>query len=379
MRKAFSSLRALRTQVPRLTGVAALGRSNLISSVLLPSLAATALTFRGFHSTFPRSAQIAYPASEVAIGKPAPTFSAPAVVDGEIKNVSLEEYRGKWVILLFYPKDFTFVCPTEIIAFSDKQPEFSKLNTQVLALSTDTEEVHLAWIRTARRKGGLGHMQIPVVADTTKAISARYGVLLEDAGIALRGLFIIDPNGVLQQITVNNLPVGRSVDEAIRLVQAFQFVAEHGEVCPANWKPGAKTMIADPDKSLAYFESGATEAEEDTFSDMGANVRIIKTPKDYHDLVASGKVVVDFYAPWCGKCRQIAPHFKQLADQYASKGIKFASFDTNSDALSGLAQQLGVQTLPAFRFLKDGKQAVEGVLGYKKRPLAEAVEQLSKK
>lgn len=238
--------------------------------------------------------------------------------------------------------------------------QFDKLNTQVLALSTDTEEVHLAWIRTPRKKGGLGHMQIPIVADTTKSIAARYGVLLEDAGVALRGLFIIDPQGVLQQITINNLPVGRSVDEAVRLIQAFQFVAEHGEVCPANWKPGEKTMIADPDRSMAYFSSGATEEERDVF-DMGSNVKNIRSPKvrlvrfgsirltqqkkcslfspsstlqEFKEFISSGKVVVDFYATWCGKCRNIAPYYKELADQYAAKGIKFAKFDTSGAFLT---------------------------------------------
>jgi len=204
-------------------------------------------------------ATITYSPPAIKIGEPAPTFSAGAVVDGEITSLDLAQYKGKYVVLLFYPKDFTFVCPTEIIAFSDAAPKFEAMNTQVIALSTDTEESHLAWIRTARKKGGLGHMQIPIVADTTKEISADYGVLIENLGIALRGLFIINPEGVLEQITVNNLPVGRSVDETIRLIQAFQFVAEHGEVCPANWKPGEKTMVPHPDHSLEYFGSGATE------------------------------------------------------------------------------------------------------------------------
>eukprot|EP00735_Rhodelphis_limneticus_P008898 TRINITY_DN2367_c0_g1::TRINITY_DN2367_c0_g1_i1::g.20772::m.20772 TRINITY_DN2367_c0_g1::TRINITY_DN2367_c0_g1_i1::g.20772 ORF type:complete len:211 (+),score=78.75,sp/Q9NL98/PRDX_ASCSU/63.68/4e-89,AhpC-TSA/PF00578.16/3.4e-37,Redoxin/PF08534.5/7.1e-16,1-cysPrx_C/PF10417.4/4.6e-14 TRINITY_DN2367_c0_g1_i1:47-634(+) len=189
------------------------------------------------------------------IGKPAPTFKAAAVINGEISSVDLEQYRGKWVILFFYPKDFTFVCPTEIIAFSEAAAEFSQLNAQLLAISTDTENCHLAWINTDRKKGGLGEMKIPVVADTTKSISRAYHVLNEELGIALRGLYIVDPNGILQQITINNLPVGRSVEEAKRLLQAFQFVAEHGEVCPANWKPGSKTMKADPKGSKSFFES----------------------------------------------------------------------------------------------------------------------------
>ena len=142
---------------------------------------------------------------------------------------------GKYVVLFFWPLDFTFVCPTEIIAYSDAVKRFEEVNCKVIGISTDTEESHLAWVRTPRKKGGLGHMQIPLVADVTKTIAADYGVLIEDIGIALRGLFLIDPEGVLQQITVNNLPVGRNVDETIRLIQAFQFVAKHGEVCPGMY------------------------------------------------------------------------------------------------------------------------------------------------
>ncbi len=123
---------------------------------------------------------------------------------------------------------------TEIIAYSDAFKRFEEVNAKVVGISTDTEESHLAWVRTPRRRGGLGHMQIPLVADVTKTIAADYGVLIEDIGIALRGLFLIDPEGMLQQITVNNLPVGRNVDETIRLIQAFQFVAKHGEVCPGT-------------------------------------------------------------------------------------------------------------------------------------------------
>ncbi|EFJ41051.1 hypothetical protein VOLCADRAFT_68651, partial [Volvox carteri f. nagariensis] len=186
-----------------------------------------------------------------------------AVVDGEITKISLADYRGKYVCLFFYPKDFTFVCPTEIIAFSDRAKEFEALNCQLIAASTDTEECHLAWIRNPRNRGGLGFMQIPILADTTKAISARYGVLIEQLGIALRGLFIINPQGVVQHVTINDLPIGRSVDEALRTLQAIQFHAQHGEVCPANWKPGSKTMVADTEKSLEYFSS-VTEVRQST-------------------------------------------------------------------------------------------------------------------
>eukprot|EP00736_Rhodelphis_marinus_P006460 Rmarinus@m.17870 len=189
------------------------------------------------------------------IGKPAPAFTAPAVSNNDITKVSLSDYKGKWVVLFFYPKDFTFVCPTEIIAFSEAAEEFKALNTHLIACSTDTEECHLAWVKQPRRQGGLGEMKIPIIADTTKKISREYNVLLEEEGIALRGLFVIDPEQNIQQVTVNNLPVGRSVEETKRLIQAFQFTREHGEVCPANWRPGAKTMKANPKESLEYFEA----------------------------------------------------------------------------------------------------------------------------
>jgi peroxiredoxin 1 len=191
--------------------------------------------------------------SKAFIGKPAPEFTTDAVVDGDFKTVSLADYRGKYVILFFYPLDFTFVCPTEIIAFSDRIQEFKNLDVVVLAASTDSKFSHLAWINQPRKHGGLGEMNIPVLADTNHKISREYGVLKEDEGIAYRGLFIIDPNGILRQITINDLPVGRSVDETLRLVQAFQFVDKHGEVCPAGWTPGKDTIKPDPKKSQEFF------------------------------------------------------------------------------------------------------------------------------
>jgi len=185
--------------------------------------------------------------------KPAPEWSGEAVVGGEFKTISLADYRGKYVVLLFYPADFTFVCPTEIIAFSDRVAEFQALNAEVVAISTDSHFSHLAWVNTPRKQGGLGNMNIPLLADRTQKISRDYTVLKEDEGVAFRGLFIIDGSGNLRQITINDLPVGRSVDETLRLVQAFQFTDKHGEVCPANWKPGADTMKPDPKGSKSYF------------------------------------------------------------------------------------------------------------------------------
>lgn len=149
----------------------------------------------------------------------------------------------------------TFVCPTEIIAFSDRSQEFKDIKVQVIAASTDSHFSHLAWVNTPRKQGGLGEMTIPLLADKSMKIARDYGVLDEATGIAFRGLFIIDPKGILRQITINDLPVGRSVDETLRLVQAFQFTDEHGEVCPAGWKPGQKTMKPDPSGSKAYFEN----------------------------------------------------------------------------------------------------------------------------
>ncbi|CDW60265.1 Peroxiredoxin-2 [Trichuris trichiura] len=193
-------------------------------------------------------------ASQVAeIGKPAPDFEATAVVNNAFRQVALKEYKGRYVCLFFYPRDFTFVCPTEIISFSDREQEFVRLGCQVLACSTDSEFAHLAWIKTPRNAGGLGQMKIPILADPSHKIAQSYGVLNKELGLCYRGLFIIDDKGILRQITINDLPVGRNVDEVLRLLEAFRFTDSHGEVCPANWKPGGETMKPSPQDSLAYF------------------------------------------------------------------------------------------------------------------------------
>ncbi|XP_047470838.1 thioredoxin-dependent peroxide reductase, mitochondrial-like [Penaeus chinensis] len=189
-----------------------------------------------------------------AVTQPAPGFKGQAVVNGQFKEISLEDYKGKYVVLFFYPLDFTFVCPTELIAFSEKAGAFKELNCEVIGVSTDSHFSHLAWNNMPRKQGGLGGLKYPLLADFNKTISRDYGVLLEDAGIALRGLFLIDPEGVLKHMSVNDLPVGRSVEETLRLLKAFQFVAEHGEVCPANWQPESPTIKPDPEASLEYFE-----------------------------------------------------------------------------------------------------------------------------
>lgn len=176
------------------------------------------------------------------VSRPAPLFEGNAVVNGEFTEISLSDYLGKYVVFFFYPLDFTFVCPTEILAFSDRVEEFKKINTEVVACSVDSHFTHLAWINTPRKEGGLGNIKIPLLSDLSHKISKEYGVYLDNLGHTLRGLFIIDDKGVLRQITMNDLPVGRSVDETLRLVQAFQYTDRHGEVCPAGWKPGADTV-----------------------------------------------------------------------------------------------------------------------------------------
>ncbi|ABG49723.1 MAG: peroxiredoxin [Trichodesmium sp. St16_bin4-tuft] len=188
------------------------------------------------------------------VGQKAPDFTATAVVDQEFETIKLSDYRGKYVVLFFYPLDFTFVCPTEITAFSDRYKEFELLNTEILGVSVDSEFSHLAWIQTDRKSGGIGDLNYPLLSDIKKEISTAYNVLDLEAGIALRGLFIIDREGIIQHATVNNFAFGRNVDEAIRTLQAIQYVQIHpNEVCPVGWKPGDKTMNSDPIKSKEFF------------------------------------------------------------------------------------------------------------------------------
>ena len=186
------------------------------------------------------------------VGKPAPEFAGTAVVKGIFRPVKLSNYKGKFIVIFFYPMDFTFVCPTEIIAFSDRSEDFQSIGCELVACSVDSEFSHLAWTKIPRDRGGLGVMSIPLLSDLTKSISRDYGVLTED-GVALRGLFIIDGKGILRQITINDMPIGRSVDETLRLVKAIQFTDKYGEVCPAGWEPGKDTIVPDPAKSQKYF------------------------------------------------------------------------------------------------------------------------------
>ncbi len=174
------------------------------------------------------------------VGLPAPDFTMETAEGNgqDFGKVSLSDYRGSWLIFYFYPLDFTFVCPTEIIALSDRADEFEDLDAKILGVSTDSKHSHRAWLNTARDANGLGQLNYPLAADTTQKVARDYGVLIEDEGIALRGLFIIDPEGVLRYSVVHDNNVGRSVDETLRVLQALQ----SGGLCAANWKPGQKNL-----------------------------------------------------------------------------------------------------------------------------------------
>ena len=189
----------------------------------------------------------------VLVNKQAPDFTAEAVVQGDFKEIRLSDYRGKYVVLFFYPLDFTFVCPTELHAFQEKLDTFRQLNTEVLGVSVDSAHCHHAWLRTSKSEGGIQGVTYPLIADINKTIARDYDVLLHDAGIALRGAFLIDKEGIVQHQTVNNLPLGRSVTELVRLTESLQFTEEHGEVCPANWQKGEKSMKPDREGLQEYF------------------------------------------------------------------------------------------------------------------------------
>jgi alkyl hydroperoxide reductase subunit AhpC len=186
------------------------------------------------------------------VGNTAPDFAGEAVANGSMKNISLADYKGKWKVLFFYPLDFTFVCPTEITAYSDAVDKFKGLGCELVACSVDSAFSHLAWTKQPRNDGGLGEVNFPIIADITKQIARDYEVLMDEA-ISLRGLFIIDDKDVIQHSTINNLSVGRSVDETLRLVEAYQYTAKHGEVCPAGWTSGDDSMKPDPSGSKEWF------------------------------------------------------------------------------------------------------------------------------
>jgi peroxiredoxin (alkyl hydroperoxide reductase subunit C) len=191
------------------------------------------------------------------VTKEAPDFTAQAVMpDNSFAELTLSSYRGKYVVLFFYPLDFTFVCPSEIIAFDHALAEFQKRNTQVIGVSVDSHFTHLAWKNTPRNQGGIGQVKYPLVADLGKQIASDYGVLL-DGEVALRGLFLIDREGVVRHALVNDLPLGRNVAEALRIVEALQHTEEHGEVCPANWREGEEAMRPTSEGVAEYLAAHA--------------------------------------------------------------------------------------------------------------------------
>ena len=190
----------------------------------------------------------------VLVRKNAPDFTATAVIKNEIKdNFKLSNLRGKYVLLFFYPLDFTFVCPTELHAFEEKQKAFQKLNCEVVGCSIDSHFSHLAWLNTKKSEGGIEGVTYPLVSDINKTIARDYDVLIPQDGVAMRGSFLIDKEGVVRHQTINDLPLGRNIDEYLRLIEALQFTEEHGEVCPANWEKGAKSMKPDQSGLKAYF------------------------------------------------------------------------------------------------------------------------------
>jgi peroxiredoxin (alkyl hydroperoxide reductase subunit C) len=189
------------------------------------------------------------------VSAPAPDFSGDAYVNGEFKKISLSDYRGKKVVFFFYPLDFTFVCPTEIVAFADRIEEFRKRNTEVIGVSVDSKFTHKAWAETERKDGGIKGVNYPLLSDINKNIAADYGVLLPD-GVALRGLFIINKDGILKHATINHLDLGRNVDEVVRILDAIDFSEQYGEVCPANWKKGEKAMKPNAESLKQYMSKG---------------------------------------------------------------------------------------------------------------------------
>jgi peroxiredoxin (alkyl hydroperoxide reductase subunit C) len=191
----------------------------------------------------------------VLVGRSAPDFKATAVVKGQfVDNFTLSNFTGKHIILFFYPMDFTFVCPTELHAFNERLPDFNKLGVELIAVSVDSHFSHFAWLNTKRSEGGIEGVSYPIVSDINKTISRDYDVLVDGQGIAYRGLFLIDTAFVVRHQVVNDLPFGRSVDEAVRMVEALQFNEKYGEVCPANWHTGDKSMKPTTEGLKKYFK-----------------------------------------------------------------------------------------------------------------------------
>jgi peroxiredoxin (alkyl hydroperoxide reductase subunit C) len=189
------------------------------------------------------------------VGRKAPLFCSKAVIKGQIvEKFSLDQFLGKYVVLFFYPLDFTFVCPTELHAFQEKLSEFEKRNAQLIGCSVDSSYSHAAWLNTPRSKGGIEGVSYPILSDLNKEIAKNYHVLEEKDGIAYRGLFLIDKTGVVRHQLINDFPIGRSVDEVLRILDALIFHETHGEVCPANWQAGKKAMKASQEGLSEYFK-----------------------------------------------------------------------------------------------------------------------------
>jgi alkyl hydroperoxide reductase subunit AhpC len=200
------------------------------------------------------------------IRKPAPEFSGNVWHNDKIEKVNLSDYKGKWVVLFFYPLDFTFVCPTEICNFSDSYDLFQQNNVELIGCSVDSVFSHKEWALKPRKTGGLSPCKLPLLSDITQKISKDYGVLIDsgnDEGVAFRGTFIIDNNGILRHYSVNDLSAGRNVDEVLRLVQAYQFADKYGEVCPAKWRPGGKTLVTNPNdpKTQQYWQEELSKTD----------------------------------------------------------------------------------------------------------------------
>lgn len=188
------------------------------------------------------------------VGKKAPNFKTSGVINGKMVNdISLSNFEGKNVILFFYPLDFTFVCPTELHAFQDRLKDFEQRNTQIIGCSVDSCYTHLAWVNTPKNRGGIQGVTYPILSDLNKTISQDYGVLIPSEGIAFRGLYLIDRKGIVRHQVINDLPIGRSVDETLRTLDALLYFEQHGEVCPANWQTGKTSMKPTQEGLEKYF------------------------------------------------------------------------------------------------------------------------------
>ncbi|ORY89217.1 thioredoxin-like protein [Syncephalastrum racemosum] len=249
-------LRRVLTQSPRvLSATRAQLNTRPVGALSARSAFSKHYTTNNNNNNNNRKSNVATGPVTATIQKTAPYWKAEAVVDGQFKELSLTDYKGKFLVMVFYPADFTFVCPTELLAFSDRIEDFRKLGAEVVGISVDNTFSHLAWTNLPRKQGGLGDIKIPLVSDLKKTMAKSYRVLIPEAGVALRGLFVIDPNQTLRVSHIHDLPIGRSVDETLRVIEAIKFTDEHGEVCPANWKAGEKTIKPNPKDSQEYFDA----------------------------------------------------------------------------------------------------------------------------